>query len=965
MKTASKAGGSPAPQPGAPLPRADFLVFFVCLLAVLIFLFRVSFAPHQVLFSNDGPLGLTSAAYNRPPGNFAGIWSDLNWLGANAGRATVGITNVLHWLLGSLYFGKFFAPLTLVFLGMSAWFFFRQLGLGAVAALLGGLAAALTPDFFLVSCWGVGPQALAFGLNYLALGLVVSPQPIRPWIRYPLAGLAVGMGVMEAADIGAIFSLFTALFVVFHAWVESGRLATGAIRGVARVATLAGFAAFMAASAVSSLIGTQIKGVVGTQQDQRTKEERWDWATQWSAPKREAISILVPGVFGYRMDSPDGGAYWGFAGRDPSWDRFYAGGPLRAGDVVRITVADSPQLNAAQAVAENGTINLPAVGEVQAAGRMLTELETELTRLYAQRAPAKTVSVAMQPRGFIRYGGGGGYAGVLVLLVALWAVLQSFRKDRSPYTLTQKRFIWFWAALVPICLLLAFGRFAPFYQFFYALPYASTIRNPTKFIHVMNWALLVVFAFGLSGLGRLYLEAPAVAGRDLTTHLKSWWAKATGFDRKWVVGSALAVGVSLLGWVLYVSSRGSLVKYLQTVQFDEGAAEAIASFSFRQVGWFILLLSLALALMIAVLSGFFAGGRARVAVVLLGVFLVVDLARVGSRWVVSYNWREKYVETADNGVMQFLRLRPFEHRVAIYPFGLPARLGIVQQVYQFEWLQHLFQYYNIQSLDIIQMPRVPQELAAFEGALGFDNTSNTIHRVTRRWQLTNTRLLIGAAGSLGLLNSEVDPQQRFRLLLPFELYQTRAGGPILARTNAIGPFGLIEFSGALPRAKLYAHWQVSTNDEATLTMLASKEFDPEQTVLLATPLPSPGAATPTNAAAGTVDFVSYAPKHIVLRAKTSRRAILLLNDKYDPHWNVQVNGKPTTLLRCNYLMRGVELEPGEHTVEFRFQPPTGALYISLGAIALGLVMLGLWLAGRRAHDPDKVGSESGSAARPG
>jgi hypothetical protein len=38
-------------------------------------------------------------------------------------------------------------------------------------------------------------------------------------------------------------------------------------------------------------------------------------------------------------------------------------------------------------------------------------------------------------------------------------------------------------------------------------------------------------------------------------------------------------------------------------------------------------------------------------------------------------------------------------------------------------------------------------------------------------------------------------------------------------------------------------------------------------------------------------------------------------------------------------MRGVHLGPGEHTVEFRFEPPVGALYVSLAACAVALVLL--------------------------
>ena len=59
-----------------------------------------------------------------------------------------------------------------------------------------------------------------------------------------------------------------------------------------------------------------------------------------------------------------------------------------------------------------------------------------------------------------------------------------------------------------------------------------------------------------------------------------------------------------------------------------------------------------------------------------------------------------------------------------------------------------------------------------------------------------------------------------------------------------------------------------------------------------------------------------------------------------PNWKVSVDGKPETLLRCNYLMRGVQVPPGEHVIEFRFDPPINTLYVSLAAVALGLGLCG-------------------------
>lgn len=154
-----------------------------------------------------------------------------------------------------------------------------------------------------------------------------------------------------------------------------------------------------------------------------------------------------------------------------------------------------------------------------------------------------------------------------------------------------------------------------------------------------------------------------------------------------------------------------------------------------------------------------------------------------------------------------------------------------------------------------------------------------------------------------------------------------------------GVYALIEFTGALPRAKLYANWQVNTNDQATLKELASPAFDPAQMVLVADGPPAPLTAN-TNQNAGTVEFVSYAPAQISLKAQATLPAVLLLNDKYDPAWQVRVDGKPENLLRCNFIMRGVYLPPGTHAVEFAFKPGLKVSYVSLAGLGVGLLLAG-------------------------
>lgn len=696
---------------------------------------------------------------------------------------------------------------------------------------------------------------------------------------------------MEAADVGALMSIAVAAFALYWSWSEPKPLAARVGLSALRLGCLVVFAAVIAAHSLSSLISTQIQGVAGAQQDTRTKEERWDWATQWSLPKREALGLIVPGLFGYRMDTPDGGNYWGAMGRDAAWDQYFASG---------------------------------------------------------KQGPA--------PRGFIRYGGAAPYPGILVLLIAAWAAAQSFRKD-SVFSPANRRQLWFWTAVVAISLPLAFGRYASFYRLLYALPYFSTIRNPTKFLYPMNWAIVVLFAYGIHGLWKRYLESPETALGGVADTVKAWWARVRGFDRRWTLGLIGWLALSALGWLVYASSKASLTSYLEEVNFDSSMSGQIADYSVRQAGIYLLFLAAAAGLLVLVISGCFRGARARWGAGLLGLFLVLDLGRANQPFIVVWDYQQKY---ATNPVVDFLREQPYEHRVAILPewltgaLKLPPQFGLLDQLYRIEWAQHLFLYYNIQSLDIVQMSRMPEDLAAFETALQPRDLADIPRLLPRKWELTNTRYLLGPADLLDFLNRQMDPgRSRFRIAERFQLVNKPgvATPTKLEELTAVpatnGMFAVFEFTGALPRARLYTHWQSATNGSGELETLTSGEFHPDQTVLVEGAMPFPPASGATNAAPGTVEFVSYAPKRIVLKAEARSNAVLLLNDRWAADWKVFVDGRPERLLRANYLMRGVALSAGAHQVEFRFEPPIQTFYVSLAACGAGVLLCGALLITRR------------------
>ena len=868
----------------------QFLIMAGCLLASLGLLFWKALLPGYTVFSNDGPLGAVYAESGDLLGAFFGAWQNLNWLGGAAPNAMPDITQMLGLICGPLLFTKIFAPFAACFVGLSAWVCFRAWKFTPAACLLGGLAVGLNSDFIATACWGVAAQPIAFGLDFLALAALADQTSPRRWLRVILAGFAVGLTIMEAFDIGAMFSLFVGAYALFHAVVADGSPRQRIARGAGRLVLVAVCAGCVAAAALTSLIQTQIKDVADMGQDAASKARRWAGATQWSLPKQETLGVAVPGIFGFGMFTPkdmaafgehfQDGAYWGMVGSDAAWDRWFAGG---------------------------------------------------------KKGPP--------PQAMARFSGGGIYAGVLVLIVAAWAAAQSFRKKDSVFSAEDRKLIWFWLAVAFGSLLLAYGRFAPFYQILYALPYASTFRNPAKFIHVVEWALLIVFGYGLNGLTQRYLAGSDPAAPGLGAQLKVWWSKVTTFDRRWVIGSAVTLGAALFAWFLYDHARERLALYIQMVGFDANTSGPMADSSIRQVGWAVLFLALGLTATILVISGYFKGPRARFGVGLLGLLLVADLAASDVPYIVVWDYVQKY---ASNPIIDQLRepnTHPYEQRVAILPF--PPRdqeSARFHQLYEVEWKQHHWQYYNIQSLDIIMNPRAPEAFVAFETAM--QPTADALYRLVRRWQLTNTRFLLGAAGYVEVLNQQLDPaKRRFRVVTPFAVEPKPGIGTytkleeLTAVPNSTGPMALIEFTGALPRAKLYSDWQVNTNDQQTLSQLASAAFDPEQTVLVSDALVPPKQGPGTNAP-GSVNIVSYAPKRIQLQAKATAPAVLLLNDKHDSNWSVFVDGKPAPLLRCNFLMRGVQVPAGEHTVVFSFAPPFRMFYVSLAGILIGLGLLG-------------------------
>src|SRR6201987_415412 len=71
---------------------------------------------------------------------------------------------------------------------------------------------------------------------------------------------------------------------------------------------------------------------------------------------------------------------------------------MTVGDVVRITFPAAPELNQSQKIGTDGTLSLPLIGEVRAAGKTPGDLQSELSNLYKSQLQDSETVVTVESR---------------------------------------------------------------------------------------------------------------------------------------------------------------------------------------------------------------------------------------------------------------------------------------------------------------------------------------------------------------------------------------------------------------------------------------------------------------------------------------------------------------------------------------------------------------------------------------
>jgi len=146
-----------------------------------------------------------------------------------------------------------------------------------------------------------------------------------------------------------------------------------------------------------------------------------------------------------------------------------------------------------------------------------------------------------------------------------------------------------------------------------------------------------------------------------------------------------------------------------------------------------------------------------------------------------------------------------------------------------------------------------------------------------------------------------------------------------------------EITDALPPARVVQRFRVYEGGESLSHQLIVEAFHDmekirDSVILEGLPRTSFGPRGP-----GDARITRRDDRHIVVEADSPGGGILVLANTYYPEWHVFVDGAERELLRVNFSLMGVELEPGRHLVEFRYRPDS--LYYGLAISATGFILL--------------------------
>jgi hypothetical protein len=141
-------------------------------------------------------------------------------------------------------------------------------------------------------------------------------------------------------------------------------------------------------------------------------------------------------------------------------------------------------------------------------------------------------------------------------------------------------------------------------------------------------------------------------------------------------------------------------------------------------------------------------------------------------------------------------------------------------------------------------------------------------------------------------------------------------------------------SDPLPEAQIVYEWNLTPTRAQTFSAMQAPSFDPSKTVLLETP-PNP-LPNPTGGPAA-VSITHQTTDSMEITANLPKPGILLITDAYAKGWRArEANGADDKILPADWILRGIPLSAGSHTIELTYAPRSFTIGLIISSLAIPL-----------------------------
>lgn len=153
-----------------------------------------------------------------------------------------------------------------------------------------------------------------------------------------------------------------------------------------------------------------------------------------------------------------------------------------------------------------------------------------------------------------------------------------------------------------------------------------------------------------------------------------------------------------------------------------------------------------------------------------------------------------------------------------------------------------------------------------------------------------------------------------------------------------GENGLLRYRGALGRVFFPKRVVPGRGGTGILRYMTSGTFDPGEVAVVEGDIPFETGDPSNNRA----EILEYGLHRIRIRAEIDKPSLMVLSEVYYPAgWEMRVNGRIEPIVKANYALRSLFLQPGIHEVEFDFRPSAFRYGLIVTLATLALLLAGI------------------------